>query len=119
MNHLIYRFISFLVICSNVILFFTVIYIILDLLGLGQLIEHHPDNFFHSLWFNKISRAIYFSAITLLSVGYGDITPYGISRVIAVIEALFGYILPAVITVEYLRMFPQTIDSWLKIIRKK
>jgi potassium channel LctB len=38
---------------------------------------------------------MYFSAITLLSVGYGDITPVGIGRWIAIIEALVGYTMPA------------------------
>lgn len=119
MNRFIHRFLSFLIICTNVIIFFTIIYLILDLLNLGSLIEHHPDFYFKSMWFDKLSRALYFSAITLLSVGYGDITPYGLSRVIAVIEAMFGYILPAVITVEYLRMFPGTIENWIKLVKKK
>ncbi|WLD93991.1 potassium channel family protein [Alkalihalobacillus sp. AL-G] len=37
----------------------------------------------------------YFSAVTLLSVGYGDITPVGIGRWISIFEALVGYLLPA------------------------
>jgi potassium channel LctB len=31
----------------------------------------------------------------LFSVGYGDIAPIGIGRVIAMIEALIGYTIPA------------------------
>lgn len=36
----------------------------------------------------------YFSGVTMLTIGYGDITPIGYGRLIALIEALIGYILP-------------------------
>lgn len=39
-------------------------------------------------------HSFYFSGVTLLTIGYGDITPLGISRLIAIIEALIGYALP-------------------------
>lgn len=41
-----------------------------------------------------LKTSMYFSAITLLSVGYGDITPIGIGRWIAAIEAMLGYVMP-------------------------
>lgn len=47
-------------------------------------------------YFDKLVTSLYFSAVTLFSVGYGDIVPIGIGRFLAVIEALIGYILPAV-----------------------
>ncbi|WP_347552455.1 ion channel [Pseudalkalibacillus hwajinpoensis] len=43
----------------------------------------------------KIQSVLYFSAVTLLSVGYGDLTPIGIGRWIAILEALIGYLMPA------------------------
>lgn len=43
----------------------------------------------------KLESSFYFSAMTLFSVGYGDIYPLGIGRMIAVIEALIGYTIPA------------------------
>ncbi|MCA0173529.1 ion channel [Bacillus sp. RAR_GA_16] len=43
----------------------------------------------------KVQSVLYFSAVTLLSVGYGDLTPIGIGRWIAIIEALIGYLMPA------------------------
>lgn len=43
----------------------------------------------------RLETCLYFSAITLFSVGYGDIAPIGIGRVIAVSEALIGYTIPA------------------------
>ncbi|QKY68266.1 potassium channel family protein [Lentibacillus sp. CBA3610] len=39
-------------------------------------------------------HSFYFSGVTMLTVGYGDITPIGIGRLIALVQALIGYILP-------------------------
>jgi potassium channel LctB len=47
-------------------------------------------------YFDKLFTSLYFSAVTLFSVGYGDIVPIGMGRFLAVTEALIGYILPAV-----------------------
>jgi potassium channel LctB len=47
--------------------------------------------------FSILQDSLYLSGITLLSVGYGDVTPMGIGRWIAIIEALLGYIMPAVL----------------------
>lgn len=46
-----------------------------------------------------VEDTLYFSAVTLLSVGYGDITPLGIGRPIAMVQALIGYLLPAAFVV--------------------
>ncbi|WP_243388096.1 ion channel [Bacillus kexueae] len=48
-------------------------------------------------YFEKLESCLYFSAVTLFSVGYGDITPIGIGRWIALIEAFLGYILPTTV----------------------
>lgn len=42
----------------------------------------------------SLVHSFYFSGVTLLTIGYGDITPVGIGRFIALIQALIGYILP-------------------------
>ncbi|WP_407272344.1 ion channel [Radiobacillus sp. PE A8.2] len=42
-----------------------------------------------------LAHSLYFSGVTLMTVGYGDITPIGWGRLLALIEALIGYILPA------------------------
>lgn len=44
---------------------------------------------------NVFETSFYFSAMTLFSVGNGDVVPQGFGRAIAVIEALIGYTLPA------------------------
>ncbi|GAA0441124.1 hypothetical protein GCM10008983_17720 [Lentibacillus halophilus] len=43
----------------------------------------------------SLVHSVYFSGVTLLTIGYGDIAPVGIGRLIALIQALIGYILPA------------------------
>lgn len=45
--------------------------------------------------FNSLQTSIYFSGITLFSIGYGDVSPLGIGRVIAIVEGLIGYTIPA------------------------
>jgi potassium channel LctB len=44
---------------------------------------------------NIFETSFYFSAMTLFSVGHGDVIPQGLGRIIAIIEALIGYTLPA------------------------
>ncbi|WP_396954707.1 ion channel [Neobacillus sp. YIM B06451] len=43
----------------------------------------------------KAGTAVYFSAMTLFSVGHGDVVPIGIGRFVAILEALIGYTIPA------------------------
>lgn len=44
--------------------------------------------------FGSLVHSAYFSGVTMLTIGYGDITPVGYGRLIALIQALIGYILP-------------------------
>ncbi|AGT30897.1 protein lctB [Geobacillus genomosp. 3] len=74
---------------------FAMIYMILQANGHAVFI---PSS--HSEAENRLSLledSLYLSGMTLLSVGYGDVTPIGIGRWIAIAEALLGYIMPAVI----------------------
>jgi len=73
----------------TIILGFGLIYILFNLVGMPILHEvNHPHH-------NIFETSFYFSAMTLFSVGNGDVLPQGIGRVVAVIEALIGYTLPA------------------------
>lgn len=85
-------------------LFYTllIIYIIV-LIGFGLiyflLSIHRPilitlDTYSGISNLEKLLQAFYFSGVTLLTIGYGDIAPIGIGRAVAVIQALVGYILP-------------------------
>ena len=73
----------------TIILGFGLIYILFNLIGMTLLREvNHPDH-------NIFETSFYFSAMTLFSVGNGDVLPQGFGRMVAVIEALIGYTLPA------------------------
>ncbi|HLR04052.1 MAG TPA: ion channel [Virgibacillus sp.] len=85
-------FYALLIIYCIVIIGFGLIYFIISF-QTRTLIEYNqmgPVNVLGSL-----VHSLYFSGVTLLTIGYGDITPVGIARFIAVVEALIGYVLPA------------------------
>ncbi len=46
---------------------------------------------------SKILSGLYFSAITFTTVGYGDITPHGLGRLVSVLNALSGLFTTAVL----------------------
>lgn len=81
----------------TVMLGFALIYTLLQLNGhavwVGEEYRTLPfwDRFFTSL---------YFSGITLFSVGYGDIVPEGAGRWVALIEAWIGYTIPTAFVVR-------------------
>lgn len=74
----------------TVIIGYGLIYLIFNLMGVPLLIEIYRDN-----KHNMFETSFYFSAMTLFSVGNGDVIPHGIGRIITVTEALIGYTLPA------------------------
>lgn len=85
-------FYTLLVMYSIFIIGFGMIYFILSFEGM-ILVEDgslNPVNLIGSF-----IHSFYFSGVTFLTIGYGDITPVGIGRLVALIEALIGYVLPA------------------------
>ncbi|OIJ17252.1 ion transporter [Anaerobacillus alkalilacustris] len=92
------NFVILFLVYVTVAIGFGCLYISLELMGVPVLTEGEVrvgGSFFHLL-----EDALYFSAVTILSVGYGDITPLGIGRWIAMVEAFFGYLLPAAFVVS-------------------
>ena len=76
----------------TILIGFGLIYILLETKGYNLLVEQNPasdENFVE-----RLGTYIYFSGVTLFSVGYGDIAPVGIGRIIAIIEALIGFTIP-------------------------
>ena len=55
----------------------------------------NPDEFIEFSLSKEISfeDALYFSTVTVTTVGYGDITPLGINRALAALEAFIGMII--------------------------
>lgn len=84
-------FYTLLVIYSIVMIGFGLIYFILSFQGI-VLVEHGELRQVSII--GSLIHSFYFSGVTLLTIGYGDIIPIGIGRLIALIEALIGYILP-------------------------
>lgn len=58
-------------------------------------------------FFQQLETSFYFSAMTMFSVGYGDVSPVGIGRIIAAIEAFIGYSLPAAFLIRAVIDFEQ------------
>jgi potassium channel LctB len=77
----------------TILIGFGLIYILLETKGHEVLIEMYPQP--TESFAERLGTYIYFSAITLFSVGYGDIAPIGVGRIIVIIEALIGYTIPA------------------------
>ncbi len=84
-------FYTLLIIYSIVILGFGLIYFILSFQQI-TLVEHGELK--QVSVFGSLIHSLYFSGVTLLTIGYGDIVPIGVGRFIALMEALIGYILP-------------------------
>jgi potassium channel LctB len=83
-------FLSFGYVYVTVVVGFGIIYMLFAFSGRPLLIEtaaSRNDNIFETCF--------YFSAMTLFSVGHGDVIPQGAGRIITVLEALIGYTLPA------------------------
>lgn len=77
-----------------VIAFFSVIYFLLGYLDEGIVSTAENDER-ASYW-----DCLYFSVITVSSLGYGDYKPIGMSRIFAGIEVLFGLVFIALLVCQ-------------------
>ena len=92
------HFLALIMVYLVVILGFATLYLCLHLAGFPS-IKVAADVYPYS--FHFIGNIIYFSAMTMLSVGYGDIVPSGgITKFFAIVQALIGYLLPAAFIVS-------------------
>lgn len=82
----------------NVLIGFGIIFTIFQMEGVPVIVEAGVP--LSGGFFEIMGEALYFSAITILSVGYGDLTPIGIGRLFAILEALIGYVIPAAFVVK-------------------
>ncbi|AIE59161.1 ion channel [Bacillus methanolicus] len=86
-----FLFLAFLY--ATIMIGFGLIYILFEFNGNAVILEN--GRILQGDFFKKLETSIYFSTITLFSVGYGDIVPVGIGRTVVVLEALVGYTIPA------------------------
>ncbi|MTH54996.1 two pore domain potassium channel family protein [Bacillus mangrovi] len=96
-------FLLFAVIYLISIVLFAGIYIALEYSGTGHLKEHYTDDSNITLY-GLILKTLYFSIVTNMAIGFGDITPFGVSRLFASIQAFIGYLLPVALVIN---LFPQ------------
>ncbi|MEE6452441.1 potassium channel family protein [Gottfriedia acidiceleris] len=92
------NYILLFLIYGTVLIGFSAVYFILERGPHPILIEHSIP--IQGTNYHIMGLCLYFSAITLLSVGYGDIVPVGIGRWVAMIEALIGYTMPAAFVLQ-------------------
>lgn len=86
---------------------FSVIYISLEYAGLGFIVDHYSSAAHQSQLIDIVTRSLYFSFITLFAVGYGDMTPFGLSKAVSMIQAFVGFILPYAIILNYVIFNPR------------
>jgi potassium channel LctB len=77
---------------------FGLAYMILDLLQFTALTKDGEP--ISGSFLERLESSLYFSAVTVLTVGYGDVTPIGIGKWVAMLEAMIGYLLPAAFVVR-------------------
>lgn len=59
----------------------------------------------------SLPEAFYFSAVTATTLGYGDVTPMGLSRLLAVIEAIAGLMLFGAVISKFLSQRSEALVS--------
>ncbi|WP_409297066.1 ion channel [Peribacillus sp. SCS-26] len=83
---------------GTITLGFALIYLLLELKSYTVLLEKGQP--LEGSYIYKLGSALYFSSITFFSVGYGDLVPSGLGRIVASIQAFMGYALPAAFVVR-------------------
>jgi len=78
---------------------FGVLFYLTDLLGLGHTRSavNNPDHL------SMLSRSFYHSAITFFTIGYGDVYPQGITRLLSALEGFTGVFMMSCFTVAFVR----------------
>jgi hypothetical protein len=80
-------------------LIFGSLYFLIDLSGLGETLSsvNNPDNL------SKLLQSFYHSAITFFTIGYGDVYPVGLSRILSGLEGFMGVFMMSYFTVAFVR----------------
>lgn len=94
-----------------IMLGFGMLYLLLDLKGY-HILKDAAASSGSGAFFSRLGTSIYLSAVTLFSVGFGDVAPVGIGRLLVIIEALLGYTIPAAFVVRtYIDFDPASRDK--------
>lgn len=87
---------------------FGLLFLLFEMKGI-EVIAYTDDS--RKGWMERLFTSIYLSAITLFSVGYGDVVPVGMGRLLVIIEALLGYTIPAAFVVRTFIDYDPTIPK--------
>ncbi|MBS4197647.1 two pore domain potassium channel family protein [Bacillus sp. FJAT-49870] len=77
---------------------FGLLFLLLELKGMPIIIDTIVTQ--EKEWNERLTTSLYLSAITLFSVGFGDVVPVGVGRLLVMLEALLGYTIPAAFVVR-------------------
>jgi hypothetical protein len=79
--------------------FFGFTYFLISLTGLGKTMSsvNNPDHL------SSFLQSFYHSAITFFTIGYGDVYPMGLSRIISGLEGFMGVFMMSYFTVAFVR----------------
>ncbi|MBN8236089.1 two pore domain potassium channel family protein [Halobacillus kuroshimensis] len=91
-------FIAVMLLYTIVMIGFGLIYTVLILEGVDVYRTGIPYR--RVSWIEEFIRSIYFSGVTLFTVGYGDMLPVGAGKWLAILEAMIGYTLPAALAAK-------------------
>jgi hypothetical protein len=75
------------------------VYFFIDLSGLGRTVSSvaNPDHL------SVLGQSFYHSAITFFTIGYGDVFPVGLSRIVSGLEGFMGVFMMSYFTVAFVR----------------
>jgi hypothetical protein len=103
-NEKVYVLTNFIFLYINVLITFSLIYLLLDIFQLGPLINRFSINEPTILLSEKILNSLHLSAKTLFSDSYSYVIPFGWSKVVVFIEGTIGFMLPAFFMLRFLSL---------------
>ena len=83
---------------ATILVGFALVYLLFELQNYSVILD--MGNRVDGKFSDQLKTSFYFSAMTMFSVGYGDISPIGIGRMIATVQAFIGYTLPAAFVIR-------------------
>lgn len=83
---------------ATILIGFALIYLLFELQNHSVILDNGKR--VEGDFFQQLQTSFYFSAMTMFSVGYGDISPIGMGRMIATIQAFIGYALPVAFVIR-------------------
>lgn len=83
---------------ATILVGFALIYLLFELQNYSVILDR--GNRLDGNFSDQLKTSFYFSAMTMFSVGYGDISPIGMGRMIATVQAFIGYTLPAAFVIR-------------------